>query len=118
MTIPSIIIRRFIFLEIGFCLAAYISDSQLTSSSILLFLSLGSFIPQYRRIVLKGNGNGISLYYILFNLVSATEQFTLGLHIVVDNRMVFDSVISTPPTAGDWLNFAQFTVVWLCHLAL
>ena len=121
MMIASIIIRRFIspypqtYLILDL---ASISDSPLTSNSIVLILSVISFIPQYRHILSRGDCNGISLYYILFNLISATEQFTFGLHFVVDNMEVMDSIIGTPPTTGDWLNFAQFTVVWLCHLAL
>lgn len=77
-----------------------------------------SFIPQFRRIISRDDCIGISLWYILFNLISATEQFTFGLHFVVDNMEIVDSVINTPPTTGDWLNFAQFTLVWVCHLTL
>lgn len=29
-----------------------------------------------------------------------------------------DSIVRSPPTLGDWLNLAQFAVVWLCHLVL
>ncbi|KAI1779361.1 hypothetical protein F4818DRAFT_438137 [Hypoxylon cercidicola] len=55
---------------------------------------------------------------ILFNLIVATEQFALGLHFIVDNDEIMDDVVHNPLTLGDWLNLAQFSIVWLCHLVL
>jgi hypothetical protein len=61
---------------------------------------------------------GISLGYLLLNLISATEQFTLEFFILVNNTEQADFLIETPPTTGDWLNLAQFTIVWALHLLL
>lgn len=90
----------------------------LTLSSILLFLSLVSFIPQYHRILSRRDCSGICLHYVLFNLIAVTEQFALGLHYIVDNVEVSDTIVSSPPTVGDWLNLWQLGVVWACHSAL
>ena len=91
---------------------------MLTLSSILLLLSLFSFLPQCRLILSRGTSSGISLYYVLFNLIVATEQFAIGLHLHVDNVEIDDAIIQSPPSVGDWLNLAQFASVWLGHLAL
>jgi uncharacterized protein with PQ loop repeat len=90
----------------------------LTLSSILLFLSLVSFIPQYHRILSRRDCSGISLNYVLFNLIAVTEQFALGLHYIVDNVEVSDTIVGSPPAVGDWLNLWQLGVVWICHSAL
>ncbi|KAI1944369.1 hypothetical protein LOZ12_004242 [Ophidiomyces ophidiicola] len=96
----------------------YASSIQLTFSSALLILSLVSFVPQYRRILSRGDSSGISIQYILFNAIVATEQFAFGLHFIVDNAEIGDTIVASPPTAGDWLNFLQFTVVCVCYLGL
>lgn len=61
---------------------------------------------------------GIAPSYVLFNLIAATEQFSFGLHFIVKNDDFVDRIVHTPPTLGDWLNLAQFAVVWLCRLGL
>ncbi|KAJ3520496.1 hypothetical protein NM208_g13683 [Fusarium decemcellulare] len=84
---------------------------------ILLLLSAASFVPQYSRILSRRDCVGLAPNYILFNLIVATQQFSLGLYYVVANDEV-DYVVHSPPTLGDWLNLAQFTVVWVGHLVL
>ena len=83
-----------------------------------MIASIASFVPQYRRILSKGDCAGISGNYILYNLISATEQFAIDLHFIVDNDEVMDYIVSSPPSLGDWLNLVQFAAVWLCHLLL
>ncbi|KPM41720.1 hypothetical protein AK830_g4815 [Neonectria ditissima] len=83
----------------------------------LLLLSAASFVPQLSRLLARGDSAGLAPKYILFNLIVATQQFSLGLYYIVANDEL-DLVVHSPPTAGDWLNLAQFTVVWLGHLIL
>lgn len=87
-------------------------------SILLLALCLVSFIPQFYSIWLNANSSGISLYWILFNLLLSTEQFTLHFHYVVDNVEVDDDIVASPPALGDWLNLSQFGSVWACHVVL
>ncbi|KAH6873477.1 hypothetical protein B0T10DRAFT_235283, partial [Thelonectria olida] len=75
-------------------------------------------LPQLRRVLAKGDSSNISLYYLLFNLISATEQFSLGFFYIVshyDDSRIF---VSTPRNVGDWLNLTQLTMVWIMFLAL
>lgn len=82
----------------------------------LLVLSFLSFLPQLRHTIAKRSSTGISLCYLLFNLFSVTEQFSLAFFFVVDhvgNPTVF---CHDPVTVGDWLNLVQTGVVggvWL-----
>ncbi|EXF83850.1 hypothetical protein CFIO01_03873 [Colletotrichum fioriniae PJ7] len=86
----------------------------------LSILGLVSFIPQYHRLREQGHCNGLSLYYVFFNLLSATEQLTIGLFLNVNNGAALrpDAFVNTPATAGDWLNLGQLVVVCLCSLYL
>ncbi|ERF73258.1 hypothetical protein EPUS_03090 [Endocarpon pusillum Z07020] len=94
------------------------SVTTILIGAILLFLSLVSFIPQYHHILWRRDCSGISLSYVLFNLIAATEQCALGLHYIVDNVEVSDTIVGSTPTVGDWLNLWQLGVVWICHSAL
>lgn len=64
---------------------------------------------------MDGNCQGISLGYLLLNLISATEQFTIGFYILVNFTGGTDIFVETPLTTGDWLNLAQLTLVWVHH---
>lgn len=70
-----------------------------------------SFLPQIRKLLLRRNSSGISLYYVLFNVMVATQILTidLGLLMSVEGSDVF---ITDPISPGDWFNFAQFGIVW------
>ncbi|KAI0380575.1 hypothetical protein F5Y04DRAFT_94357 [Hypomontagnella monticulosa] len=85
---------------------------------ILLTLSLTSFIPQLNRIFSTKDSSGISLYYILFNLISSTEQFTIAFIYLVNLAGNSDVFANPRPTVGDWLNLCQTTLVWTCWLVL
>jgi hypothetical protein len=65
-----------------------------------------------------GNCQGISLPYLLLNLISATEQLTIDFFLFFNSSHGSDYFIEKPPTIGDWLNFAQLTLVWALHLLL
>ncbi|KAL2807694.1 hypothetical protein BJX63DRAFT_411386 [Aspergillus granulosus] len=80
---------------------------------ILSLLTIASFIPQFHLIWSRKSANGISLLYVLYNLISATEQFALNFGFVVLAEAADDAVfVHNPPTVGDWLNFAQ-TIVFM-----
>ncbi|KAF3770638.1 hypothetical protein M406DRAFT_232898, partial [Cryphonectria parasitica EP155] len=82
-------------------------------SSILLIASLASFGPQAHRILSYKTCVRIAPFYLLLNLVSATEQFALGLHIIVVSDPGTQWIIKSPPDVGDYLNTLQFAAVWL-----
>jgi uncharacterized membrane protein YhaH (DUF805 family) len=50
-----------------------------SNSSGLIVLSIASFFPQIRKLRKQWHGRGISLPYVLFNLIVATEQLTIFL---------------------------------------
>ncbi|KAG6356305.1 hypothetical protein INS49_015692 [Diaporthe citri] len=79
---------------------------------VLLVLSFASFLPQLQLLWLRRDSSGLSLCYVLFNLVVATELFTIDLAILVsvDGGDIF---VHAPATTGDWLNLAQFGTVWV-----
>lgn len=59
---------------------------------------------------MRGDSSGISLYYILFNLLVATEILALDLSFLTMEGGT-DMFIHNPPSVGDWLNLAQFAIV-------
>ena len=84
----------------------------------MLILSVASFLPQLRLLVQRGNTAGISLYYLLFNVISATEQFAISFYFIVNRVDHSDVFTHDPPTVGDWLNLAQTTVVFIAWLVM
>lgn len=85
--------------------------------SLLIGISAISFGPQLKLLWISSSSVGLSPLYTLFNLVSATEQLTLGLQgILIEPH----SFLHVQPKAGldDWLNVVQLTTVWICHLFL
>ncbi|KAJ5380631.1 uncharacterized protein N7496_003059 [Penicillium cataractarum] len=85
---------------------------------ILLLFSGASYLPQLHRIWVHRDCQGISLGNLLLTLITATEQLTLGFFFLVNNTQESDFFIENPPTTGDWLNLAQFTLVWALQLLL
>ncbi|TID00315.1 hypothetical protein CH35J_005075 [Colletotrichum higginsianum] len=87
---------------------------------VLNMLTAASYLPQHHRIREQGHCDGLSLYYLLFHLISATEQFAIGLFLHInDNGFPRPDVfVHDPATAGDWFNFAQLAVVWFSSLSL
>lgn len=78
--------------------------------------STASFVPQVTRIRNNEDCTGISVYYVLFNLIIATYNFALILFAMIEWEGSF--ITQQPPDARDWLNFAQFSVAWLGQLLL
>jgi hypothetical protein len=90
-----------------------------TKHSLLLLLSFASFLAQPQLLWVRGDSSGISLYYVLFNLIVASELFTVSFFHVVNNRVERSQFfVHQPPTVGDRLNLAQFAVVWVLWLLL
>lgn len=82
-----------------------------------MVLSFASFLPQLQLLWLRRDSSGVSLYYVLFNLVVSTEIFTIDLAILnsVDGGNIF---VHAPATIGDWLNLAQFGTVWVMWVVM
>ncbi|VBB84422.1 Putative protein of unknown function [Podospora comata] len=86
---------------------------------IFLILTLLSFEPQIARIYHRRDSTGISLYYVLFNLIIATELFTISFFHLVNNRCEgSDSFAHDPPNLGDLFNLAHFTAVWIAWIII
>lgn len=101
------------------CPFAFFWISLLTRwHSVLLVLTGLSFLPQLRLLWLRRDSSGISPYYVLFNLISATEQFTFAFFFVVNNSEGSDAFVNRPPNSGDWLNLIQLALVWVLWLAM
>ncbi|KAH8689502.1 hypothetical protein BGW36DRAFT_433501 [Talaromyces proteolyticus] len=83
---------------------------------LLPILSLLSFLPQLRHLWIRKDATGISLYYVFYNLISATEQLTITFTALINNTQGSDFFVHDPPTTGDWINLGQVTVVWLLSL--
>lgn len=84
---------------------------------LLILLTIWSFVPQLQLILAQRSCEGLSLVYILFNAIAATEQLALGLHSIIVEPESF--LHHEPrPTANDWLDIAQFSIVWMGHVAL
>jgi hypothetical protein len=94
----------------------HIQTNDVSSISVLVILSFISFLPQLRLLWLKRDSSGISIYYVLFNLISATELATMSFFFLVNNTEGSDVFVNQPPNAGDWLNFAQLAVVCVLWL--
>ncbi|KAJ5752006.1 hypothetical protein N7520_008923 [Penicillium odoratum] len=83
---------------------------------ILFLLSGASYLPQLHRIWVHGDCQGISLGYLLLNLISATEQFTIGLFVLVNHKRGTDLFVEIPITTGDWLKLTQLTLISIMPL--
>ncbi len=80
-----------------------------------------SFVPQLRLLFLRRDSSGLSLYYVLFNLIVSTELFTMAFFWVVnanvpDPRSGSEVFARRPANTGDWINLAQLTAVWVLWL--
>jgi uncharacterized protein with PQ loop repeat len=88
-------------------------------NSLLILLTLASFLPQLLLVRARGNSDGISLTYVLINLIVATEQLGLYIQLIAFSyHGTFPGMINNPPKLADWLNLAQFAIVWLGHFTL
>ncbi|KAH4412192.1 hypothetical protein HBH92_108640 [Parastagonospora nodorum] len=88
---------------------------------LLLITSAISFIPQLLRTISRKNSTGISSFYVLFNLISTTEQFALTFFFIMNYPKDSDFFVHNPKNAGDWINFAQMSVIvvlWLTYFVV
>uniref|UniRef100_A0A0B7K2U9 Uncharacterized protein n=1 Tax=Bionectria ochroleuca TaxID=29856 RepID=A0A0B7K2U9_BIOOC len=76
----------------------------------LLALNWGSFIPQVRRLRRKRDSSGVSLTYVLFNLINATEQFAFTTFLTVND--LGGLLVGNPHSRGDQINLVQFAGVF------
>jgi hypothetical protein len=93
------------------------------STRLLLLLSIASFVPQYRRILSRGpDCLGISPYYVVLNLIVATEQLALGLYMMLEHVSApaaeAGAALDSQPSLAEWLNLCQLVVVFCCHFVL
>ena len=87
----------------------------LTRCSILIIVSVLCFNPQRQRLQQCGESAGISLFYVLINLIFATGQLVVGVFLLAF-EIALPQGIYNP--IGGCLNMIQYGLVWLCHLAL
>ena len=87
--------------------------------SVLIVLTALSFLPQLYQLWSKKDSTGISIGYVLANLVVATEQLTLEAYVTVNvPESAGGTFTHDPLSTGDWLNFVQTLVTWLLFLGL
>ncbi|KXS95428.1 hypothetical protein AC579_9539 [Pseudocercospora musae] len=72
-------------------------------------LSPASFLPQIKHIKAIRDCAGISILYILFNLLVTTYQSVLFLHVVA-RHWQGRILVHQPPDLRDLVNLAQFVV--------
>jgi hypothetical protein len=70
------------------------------------------------RIFTRRDCNGLSGFYLLFNLIAATQQFSVGLTYILFLSDGDDILVHNPPSLGDWLNMSQLGIVFVGHLIL
>ncbi|GLA14607.1 hypothetical protein AnigIFM62618_001044 [Aspergillus niger] len=80
---------------------------------LLLGLSIISFLPQLQLLWTTKNSSGLSLRYLLFNLICATEQFLLAFLYNNTPDAEPNMFVESPGSLGDWLNLIQITVIWI-----
>ncbi|KAL3263330.1 hypothetical protein ABHI18_001867 [Aspergillus niger] len=89
---------------------------------VLLGLEITVFLPQIWRIWSQKTSTGLSLLYIFFNLLSATERFTNAFFGTVNWTIAGANApgffVHDPRTIGDWLNLVQLGVDWVLLLLL
>ncbi|KAK4033379.1 hypothetical protein C8A01DRAFT_19669 [Parachaetomium inaequale] len=69
-------------------------------------------IPQLRLFFLRRNSSGISLYYVLFNLILSPELSTFAFLFVVNLGDVNSDVsVHGSSHTGDWIHLAQLAAV-------
>lgn len=74
-------------------------------------------MPQLCRLTYcRGDASGINLAYVLLNLVAATELFSISFLMVMPRPRSED--INDPREFGDWINFANITIIWILWLLM
>jgi uncharacterized protein with PQ loop repeat len=91
---------------------------QANPASALSILTILSFLPQLRRLWSTKNTSSISIYYVLFNLIVATNQFTIIFALLFTYPGGLGRFIHRPITTGDWLNLLHVSITLPVSLAL
>lgn len=97
----------------GLC---FITADFLLAYRVLLVLNWGSFIPQVRRLRRKRESSGVSLTYVLFNLINATEQFAFATFLTVND--LGGLLVGNAHSRGDQINLVQFAGVFFLWLLM
>lgn len=88
-------------------------------NSILLILAIGSFLPQILRIQKRQTTRGVDSLYILWNLISTTEQLTIYIFLLITVYEPEGNVfLHSPPSAGDWFSLCHCAVATILFLTL
>ncbi len=74
--------------------------------------SFVSFLPQIRLLLACRDSSGISLLYVLVNLINATEQFTLAFGFLALLTQDSGYPRFKPPTLSDWIHLGRITLIW------
>ena len=85
--------------------------------SLLLAVSLASFLPQLGVLLVRRDSSGMSPFYVLSNLLCATEQLAvmfLSAVITPDEPLI----VHSPLTLGDWINLGHTAAVWVLWLVV
>ncbi|RAH39778.1 uncharacterized protein BO95DRAFT_377204, partial [Aspergillus brunneoviolaceus CBS 621.78] len=86
---------------------------------ILIVLTILSFAPQLHALWSKKSSTGISLGYVLANLLVVTEDLTKEVYLSINVPEAAAGTFKHDPfSAGDWLNFVQDLVTWALFLIL
>ncbi|PYI34930.1 hypothetical protein BP00DRAFT_363570 [Aspergillus indologenus CBS 114.80] len=86
---------------------------------ILIILTILSFAPQLYSLWTKKNSTGISLGYVLANLLVVTEDLTKEVYLTLNVPEAAAGIFTHDPlNTGDWLNFVQVLVTWALFLTL
>ena len=82
-------------------------------------MAIISFLPQFLRIHTKHSITRISSY-VLCNLISSTEQFTLYYYLLFNEYDPRGGTVflHTPPSAGDWFSLCHNAIISLFFLGL
>ncbi|KAF2852201.1 hypothetical protein T440DRAFT_497770 [Plenodomus tracheiphilus IPT5] len=84
---------------------------------LLSLLSLISFLPQFHHIFRKRSSSGVSTYYLLFNLISTTEQFTLFFFLLVNRVEPFITCLHLPSSYRD-INKTLAITIYVAYLCI
>ncbi|KAL3428553.1 hypothetical protein BDV09DRAFT_201515 [Aspergillus tetrazonus] len=85
-------------------------------STIILLVTFISFVPQIHLLWTRKDASGISLAYVLLNLIAASEQFALSFGFLVLAKPEDEVFVHNPITVGDWLNLVQTTLLWVLFI--
>lgn len=81
-------------------------------------MTVVSFVPLFYRIASRKSYAGLSIGYVVFNLMSATESFAFVLLLYVEHAYDGGEFVSKPRTTGDLLNLIQLGIVFACFALL